>query len=187
MLIASSSGTLPPLEYLTIGTSAHLDLIANISIAKRLPYSDQIIALDSTGRIAEEGQFDDLNALGGYISGFTLPPADWTYKPNEEEDDNMEQSITKYEFKHSDPLANKENADAEANRRFGDLSIYLYYIRSIGWTPTIIFIVCITLFIFCQSFPSQTLFSVDPHRMKILTTWCRYLGQMVGSAQRRVS
>ncbi|RPA78129.1 putative ABC multidrug transporter [Ascobolus immersus RN42] len=132
----------------------HTTVLIASSSAKRLPYSDQIIALDATGRIAEYGRFDDLNSLGGYISGFTLPAADWTYKPNDGDDYNLEQGITKYEYVTVDHLASKESADAEANRRFGDLSIYLYYIRSIGWTPTSIFIVCITLFIFCQSFPN---------------------------------
>lgn len=44
---------------------------------------------------------------------------------------------------------------AEANRRTGDTAIYLYYVRSVGWVPTLIFVGSITIFIFGQLFPSK--------------------------------
>ena len=47
----------------------------------------------------------------------------------------------------------KEEED-EANRRTGDMAIYTYYARAIGWFPTFLFIFAICAFIFCQSFPT---------------------------------
>jgi ATP-binding cassette subfamily C (CFTR/MRP) protein 1 len=100
----------------------------------------------------EQGTFDRLNATGGYVSSFNLPSADWVYKPAI--DASPSQELT-YEYVAPDPNKVSDPLEAEANRRTGDLSIYLYYVNSIGWGPTIIFIVGITAFIFCISFPSK--------------------------------
>lgn len=123
--------------------------------AKRLPYADHIIALDAEGRICEQGNFDDLNSTGGYVSSFTLPPADWLYKP----DLNVAPSkgaISKIARKTQDVPENEQEFEAAANRRTGDTSIYLYYVGSVGWPITIVFVVCISAFIFCISFPSKS-------------------------------
>jgi ATP-binding cassette, subfamily C (CFTR/MRP), member 1 len=119
--------------------------------AKRAPYADHIIALDEKGKIAEQGRFDDLNSTGGYVSTFSLPTPEWDYRPEED----VTSSTQNYPFIPPNPNQVTDNLEAEANRRTGDVSIYLYYIRSIGWWPTIIFIVAITAFIFCISFPSE--------------------------------
>jgi ATP-binding cassette subfamily C (CFTR/MRP) protein 1 len=42
----------------------------------------------------------------------------------------------------------------DASRRTGDSAIYLYYVRSIGWLPTMVFVAAITAYIVCQSFPT---------------------------------
>jgi ATP-binding cassette subfamily C (CFTR/MRP) protein 1 len=44
---------------------------------------------------------------------------------------------------------------AEANRRTGDATIYRYYVGSVGWFPSIVFMVSIVIFIFGMSFPSK--------------------------------
>jgi ABC-type multidrug transport system fused ATPase/permease subunit len=41
-----------------------------------------------------------------------------------------------------------------ASRRTGDVAIYMYYIRAIGWIPTMVFVLAICAYIFCQSFPT---------------------------------
>lgn len=121
-------------------------------LAKRLPYADHIICLDAKGKISEQGKFDELNATGGYVSTFTLPPPDWDYRPEEEDLFNKPQS---YAYVPSNPNQREDLLEAEASRRTGDTSIYLYYIGSIGWWPTVVFILAITGFIFCISFPSK--------------------------------
>jgi ATP-binding cassette, subfamily C (CFTR/MRP), member 1 len=100
--------------------------------------------------IAEQGTFNELNSTGGYVSTFTLPPPDWDYKP-----EDVISSAQTYEHIPSNPNQITDSLEAEANRRTGDVSIYLYYVRSIGWLPTSIFIVAMTAFIFCMSFPRE--------------------------------
>lgn len=129
---------------------------ANKSIAKRAPYADHIVALNSDGRIEEQGSFDELNSRGGYLSTFSLSPPDWEYTRMPVEGDD----IPAYVYIPNPSLVS-DSVEAEASRRTGDMSIYLYYINSIGWTPTIIFMVAITVFVFGISFPSKSPFTVS--------------------------
>lgn len=125
-------------------------LIASSS-AKRLPYSDHVVVLDSEGTIVEQGNFERLNLSGGYVSGFDLPPPDWDYSPEK----HVYEAPPKYtERQVSSTKVSEDDIQAEANRRTGDVAIYLYYIRSVGWIPTLIFMVSIVIFIFGISFPS---------------------------------
>ncbi|KAH6876442.1 P-loop containing nucleoside triphosphate hydrolase protein [Thelonectria olida] len=119
------------------------------SRAKRLPYADHIISLDGTGRGCEEGSFDKLTSSGGYVSRSLVSSADWTYAqtpaaPTESSADALGNS----------EVALLEDAEDGAGRRTGDVAIYTYYIRAIGWIPTFIFVFAICAFIFCQSFPT---------------------------------
>jgi ATP-binding cassette subfamily C (CFTR/MRP) protein 1 len=47
-----------------------------------------------------------------------------------------------------------ESVDDKIGRRTGDTAVYTYYIRAIGWIPTLLFVTAIGCFIFCQAFPS---------------------------------
>lgn len=123
---------------------------ANFTTAKRLPYCDHIIALDAKGRICEQGKFDTLNSAAGYVSSFTLPPPDWTYKP----DPNSVQKRTVAQ-EETNGLRSNEALEAEANRRTGDVKIYLYYVGSVGWIPAVIFVIFICGFVFCQAYPCK--------------------------------
>lgn len=122
--------------------------------AKRLPYADHIVALDGNGRISEHGDFTLLNATGGYVSSFTLPPPGWDYKP-EQNDLTAGTSVSNYVYCAAVPDATAQAIEADSSRRTGDVSIYLYYVNSVGWIPTIIFVVTITSFVFCITFPSK--------------------------------
>ncbi|KAF2186291.1 canalicular multispecific organic anion transporter 1 [Zopfia rhizophila CBS 207.26] len=124
-------------------------LIASSS-AKRLPYCDHLIALDSSGKIVEQGSFESLNRAGGYVSSFDLPPPDWDFMP----DKHVYEAPPKYTERANSGKVTEDDIQAKANRRTGDAAIYLYYVHSVGWIPTIIFIVSITIFIFGISFPT---------------------------------
>ncbi|KAJ9213389.1 hypothetical protein DTO166G4_5015 [Paecilomyces variotii] len=120
------------------------------SSAKRIPYADHIIVLDTGGRIKEQGQFHALNASGGYVSSFELPPAEWDYKPEKRSKSKLLSNAS------SSPIAVKteHTIEAEANKKTGDIAVYLYYIKSIGKLGALIFAIFISAFVFCISFPS---------------------------------
>jgi len=115
--------------------------------AKRLPYADHVITLAADGKISEQGSFKDLAADGGYVSSFNLPPPEWNYEPND---------IMKIlRGKESILIPPIQKTEDDASRRTGDLAIYLYYIKAVGWIPSLLFVVAISAFVFCLSFPSK--------------------------------
>ncbi|KNG46388.1 canalicular multispecific organic anion transporter 1 [Stemphylium lycopersici] len=125
-------------------------VLISSSSAKRLPYSDHIVSLDQDGKISESGSFERLNTSGGYVSAFDLALADWDYSPEK----HVYEAPPRYTERPTDDKLTEDEIQAEANRRTGDTAIYLYYIRSVGWVPTVVFIVSIIIFIFGISFPT---------------------------------
>ncbi|TVY44056.1 ABC transporter [Lachnellula occidentalis] len=124
-------------------------LMASSSV-KRIPYADHIICLQGDGRISEQGTFKDLNAAEGYVSSFALSPPEWHFEPETPLklfDEKAKESILVA------PEELKPNDD-DLSRRTGDIAVYLYYIKAVGWIPTLIFVIAISAFIFCLSFPS---------------------------------
>ncbi|RKU41843.1 hypothetical protein DL546_005485 [Coniochaeta pulveracea] len=146
-------------------------------VAKRLPFADHIICLDASDKVTAQGTFSDLSTAGGYVASFSLPGADWTYATNNGSDDD--DNITDAD-QYGDVLAGNKTSDdmldasqtssssitskgstinleevSGSNRQAGDLQIYLYYMRSVGWWTSMTFTVAITAFVFCISFPSK--------------------------------
>jgi ATP-binding cassette subfamily C (CFTR/MRP) protein 1 len=126
-------------------------LTLRITAAKRVPYCDHVVALDKNGKIAEQGTFEKLQLSGGYVSGFDLAPPHWEFTPEKHEYDAPPRYIEQQVTGH----VTEEEIQAEANRRTGDIAIYRYYVSSVGWVPTIIFIVSCSIFIFGISFPCR--------------------------------
>jgi ATP-binding cassette subfamily C (CFTR/MRP) protein 1 len=147
LIASSSSKSLLPLLILFD------DLLTLLSVtAKRLSYCDHIVVLDKEGSIAEQGPFARLKASGGYVSSFNLAPPDWNFTPEMHEHD----APPKYSERQAASAVTEDELQAEANRRTGDVAIYGYYVGTVGWVPTIIFVVSITIFIFGMSFPSKS-------------------------------
>lgn len=132
-------------------------IILASSSSKRLPFADHIVALDGSGKIAEQGTFQELNATGGYVAGFELPPADWTVRSSEMT--NLDQVLamntaSKITYPTLPPSKETpETTEFEANKRTGDLAIYAYYAKSVGMFAVVTFIVAMCAYVFCISFP----------------------------------
>lgn len=133
-----------------LGTSGLLreigaTVIVASSSVKRVPYADQIISLDGEGHVSEAGDFDTLDKSGGYVASYALSLPDWTFEP----------AIAVVPTVAKVPL-NKEKAvkEHDKTRQEGDIATYLYYVHSVGWVATMIFIVAMAGFVFCLSFPS---------------------------------
>jgi ATP-binding cassette subfamily C (CFTR/MRP) protein 1 len=124
-------------------------VIVASSRSKRLPYADHIISLDGSGNGCEQGSFEKLSSSGGYVSRSLTSSADWTYeRASSSEKPSAEAAAAAPE------TALLEDEEDGAGRRTGDVAIYMYYIRAIGWLPTLIFVAAICAFTFCQSFPT---------------------------------
>jgi ATP-binding cassette subfamily C (CFTR/MRP) protein 1 len=107
---------------------------------RRLNYGDHIIALDSTGHIAEQGSFSHLRNARGYIQSLT------TRAKSQDED------ITQVPIEETGakPLALEaeeiELAEEDLNRQTGDFAVYKYYLGSIGWLTSVFFLGLCILF-----------------------------------------
>ncbi|KAH8881037.1 P-loop containing nucleoside triphosphate hydrolase protein [Thozetella sp. PMI_491] len=137
------------------------------SSAKRLPYSDNIVCLGPTGEITEHGTFADLKDLSGYVSSFNLPCPDRTAAVDgsdgmglldvdrdgiisaDTKDIGYGPSISSGESPSGKPLE-----QSDTSRQTSDMQIYLYYVRSVGWWASLIFVFAIIGFVFCTSFPN---------------------------------
>ncbi|KAF2842938.1 hypothetical protein M501DRAFT_1005649 [Patellaria atrata CBS 101060] len=126
------------------------------SSTKRVPDADYVVVLTSDGHIAEQGTFEELAKLGGYISSFDLQASKGRDDSFLDDMEKSNSSITLNEVKPeiAKLVETDESTKAESNRRTGDVSIYIYYVGSIGWFPTFIFVFAITSFVFCFSFPN---------------------------------
>ncbi|KAF4342275.1 multidrug resistance [Fusarium beomiforme] len=121
------------------------------SRANRLSYADHIISLNGTGMGCQQGSFDNLTHSDNYVSRLAVSSADWKY----------EHKVTTAALPPHEPFADGlvsseafPPSNTEDGRRTGDMAIYLYYVRAIGWIPSLIFVFAICGFIFCQSFPT---------------------------------
>lgn len=124
-----------------IGTTV---IVASSSV-KRVPYADQIIVLDAEGHVTENGDFETLDKKGGYVASFALNAPDWNYNP----------VVAVIPTVRDIPLKKEEAVkEHDKSRQEGDTATYLYYVKSVGWTATMIFIVAMAGFVFCLSFPS---------------------------------
>ncbi|EHK99656.1 putative Metal resistance protein YCF1 [Glarea lozoyensis 74030] len=129
-------------------------LLASSSI-KRVPYADYTVVINNEGKVSEQGSFKDLAREGGYISSFNLPPPEWSYgtqppkiydspkKPFGSVDENLVNA----------PLP-PQSLEGSEDRRTGDFATYVYYVKAVGVIPTLLFVIAISAFVFCLSFPT---------------------------------
>ncbi|KAL9030430.1 MAG: hypothetical protein Q9196_001447 [Gyalolechia fulgens] len=132
-------------------------VIVTSSSTKRLPFADHIIVLNDKGQVAEQGSFSELNIGTGYVSSLDLPAADWRVRNQGTStlDHLLVSGPDDYlpVVPHSKEAVEDPDSEFEANKRTGDLSIYAYYAKSVGVLAVVTFVVAISAYVFCISFP----------------------------------
>ena len=116
----------------------------------RLSYADHIIALDTGGRITEQGTFERLMHNGGYVRKLAA-------NHKSEEDvvvDEQTPDLTSIS-KNASVDGSKEQASKELSRQVGDITVYKYYFASMGWFSTVFFLILISSFAFFIRFPGM--------------------------------
>ena len=108
------------------------------------------------------------------MSGFDLALPDWDFTSEKHEYEAPPRYTEQQVGKH----VTEEEIQAEANRRTGDIAIYRYYVGSVGWIPTLVFIISCSIFIFGISFPCKSAY--NKLRRPALTDHNSHLGQDVG-------
>jgi ABC-type multidrug transport system fused ATPase/permease subunit len=110
-----------------------------------LPEADHIIALGEGGNIVEQGSFDVLRSRAGYIQELSLKETQ-REPPEEQEIQEPEKAL---------PVPDKlATAEQDLARRTGDIAVYKYYAKSIGWFYGSIIVITAALFAFGMTIPN---------------------------------
>ncbi|KAK2038982.1 ABC transporter [Colletotrichum somersetense] len=158
---------------------ADMTIVVTSSDARRLPYADQVVLLSSKGQISEVGTPADLSSKievqQAGMKGIAHPVSDTrtqvaqsgreTVPPNET-------ALVDIEYQ------------AKVTRRLGDSAVYLFYAKSAGWWPIVVFVLSMAVFAFCSSFPNIWLkwWAEDPSPSSNLGKWLGvYVALGVGS------
>jgi ATP-binding cassette subfamily C (CFTR/MRP) protein 1 len=110
-----------------------------------LSFADQVVALSSDGKIVESGTFEQLVDRKGYVYELSL-----RRQAKSDEEEAPLPLETKARF------GRKENAvmAEDLSRRTGDLSVYGYWARTIGWQRCLVYVAYLALGAFANNFPS---------------------------------
>lgn len=130
-------------------------VLVTSSSVQRAPYADRVIVLGKDGRVVAAGTFDELNTHDGPLVQFSLNSAVWTEKEDTDGKPTKECTVKGLEDSAAElkPLLQVQSDD---HRRKGDTSVYWYYVKSAGVTPTLIFLLAMAFYAFCEAFPSKS-------------------------------
>lgn len=115
----------------------------------RLSCSDYVIALNTLGRIVEQGSFEYLRSSSSFIKELTSKPRGGGDSPSKNEMPIVGEPlelVPTFLVDHEEFNAITE----ELNRRTGDFQVYKYYFASIGWKYSMMFVGCVTLYGFAE-------------------------------------
>ncbi|KAK4222045.1 ABC transporter [Podospora fimiseda] len=116
-------------------------VVMTASSSRLLSYADKIISLSQDGKVIQQGSFDDLKNVPGYIQDVVQPESGHANDSSEtsgsvEENSGSTNSPVP---KIMDVVEDVEAEDAKPPAT--DLSVYKYYLSRINWKNTAIFLV----------------------------------------------
>jgi ABC-type multidrug transport system fused ATPase/permease subunit len=112
---------------------------------QRLSYADHIIVLGANGSIAQQGSFKELQASNAdFIESCSTPS-------------KQDQTSTSKENTEDTPMSELPELSEppmEGNHRTGDMSLYLYYAKTVGVWNFIAFTLLMVVYVFFLTFPT---------------------------------
>lgn len=104
--------------------------------------------MDSAGKIAGQGTFDELRNHTGRPSGLSGDITHWMHAQTTADRGQQRTSDSKFTVLQS------LLADSDARRQLGDSEVYKYYFASAGRKPIVIFAFAMAVFAFGDAFPN---------------------------------
>lgn len=126
-----------------------------ISIVRHLSLADKIIVLGLDGRVSEQGTFSNLKSQNGFVSQLLDRPELLHTTANI---DMIEQNISGpiKSTAASKVLRGPSTHDVQdLTRQIGDMSVYKYYLKSIGWKLAIVNMTACFVWALSVSFPCK--------------------------------
>jgi len=130
------------------------DEITDVLIVRHLSLADNIIVLDKSGKAIEQGTFPKLRTSSGFVSRLILHPEildPHTGSPPIEENPSGTAPVS-IPKAFQGPSANDI---ADLARQTGDISVYKYYLKSIGWKIALVNATGSLLYTFGNRFPCK--------------------------------
>ncbi|KAL4815395.1 ABC transporter [Aspergillus spinulosporus] len=120
-----------------------------------LRYADEIVVL-SDGQLVEKGTLEDLRVRSAYVQGLqTSLPRPTLSLDIDEQDGTEGKRANEAVPNENDGLLDHESP-LDPTRRYGDLSVYAYYVTAGGRMTVAVSLVLIMAWSFCREFPSYT-------------------------------
>ncbi|KAF7194977.1 ABC multidrug transporter B [Pseudocercospora fuligena] len=113
-----------------------------------LPEADYIAALGSYGTIIEQGSFNELHQLKGYVHDLAKSSKRPAHEA--EQDDIVVPIVEKAKISGADKV---HIAQQDLARKTGDTAVYKYYLKSLGPKFCILLSLCMIGFAFGERFP----------------------------------
>lgn len=120
---------------------------------RHLPLADNVIVLDQSGHISEQGSLDYLRQKDGFVSKVMRQPELLEQSHTERSSEPAQSGRPPLESFRG-PTANDV---ADRTRRIRDVSVYKYYLAAIGWKLGIWTIVLLALYTVALKFPCMFL------------------------------
>lgn len=143
VILATHAGKIPPLYIKT-------RLIVQV---RHLRDADNIHVLGEDGSVLEQGSFKDLDLQIGYVQSLFLKENEKTIITSNTGSESLGTAPTKA------PNASVTGATDEEKdllRRTGDVQVYKYYLKSIGWKHSIALFTLTIAAEFCLYFPRKS-------------------------------
>jgi len=118
--------------------------VANsLAVAQYLHFADQVVALPKDGRILQNLHGDDTKPVGllKLLENPSFP------------DEQIEKEIRNIDIVLEDVAISNEAKDLA--RKSGDMNVYKYYLRSVGFVNMSVFVCFCVLNVFCGSFSGR--------------------------------
>ncbi|KAI6782255.1 Leucinostatins biosynthesis cluster protein H [Emericellopsis cladophorae] len=127
--------------------------VANIRLARVLAFADRLITMNQEGHVTD---MKDLHtAEGDTVASEILEKIDrWAAHEAHEDGPRTAPAASRGDGQPETELMTTTEAQADAARQVGDASVYKYYAKAAGYRTLVGFVVAMSVFAFCDAFPS---------------------------------
>ncbi|KAF4977469.1 hypothetical protein FZEAL_6033 [Fusarium zealandicum] len=115
-----------------------------------LSSADYILSLDQSGRVSEQGTFNDVKAASGYTQSLLKNISDTAEPVASDESTEDDYAVEKA----TSPAERASEPSKDSRRQLGDSTVYRYYFSSIGGIFLVTLLALEVIWAFFESFPT---------------------------------